>query len=156
MTEFVVFLIIALIVVAVIIVVLAFFYQRSTREMSLIRTGVGGRKVIMDGGTIALPYFHDIARVNMQTLRLEVKRTGEEALITKDKLRVDVGAVFYTSVDPTEDAIARASQTLGQRTFSADKLRDLIEGKLVDTLRSVAARMTMDELHENRADLSAM
>ena len=62
------------------------------------------------------------------------------------------GSRFYVSVDPSEEAIARASQTLGNRTFSADKLRDLIEGKLVDTLRAVAARMTMDELHEKRAE----
>ena len=64
----------------------------------------------------------------MQTLRLEIRRSGESALITKDRLRVDVGAEFYVSVDPTDDAIARASQTLGDRTFNPDKLRDLIEG----------------------------
>ncbi len=83
-------------------------------------------------------------------MRLEVNRHGEQALITKDRLRVDVGVEFYVSVEPTEESIARASQTLGLRTFEADKLRDLIEGKLVDTLRSVAAQQTMDELHEGR------
>lgn len=152
MAEFITFLIIALIIVAIIVVVFALFYQRSTRKVSLIRTGIGGRKVVMDGGVIAVPYFHDVSRVNMQTLRLEVQRSGEQALITKDRLRVDVGVEFYMSVDPTEEAIARAAQTLGDRTFDPGKLRDLIEGKLVDTLRAVAARVTMDELHENRAD----
>jgi len=34
-------------------------------------------------------------------------------------------------------------------------LRDLIDGMMVDALRSVAARMTMDELHENRAHFVA-
>ena len=144
--------VIAIIVLAILIVIAAYFYQRSTREVSLIRTGVGGRKVAMDGGLIAIPYFHDVSRVNMQTLRLEIRRSGESALITKDRLRVDVGAEFYVSVDPTDDAIARASQTLGDRTFNPDKLRDLIEGKLVDALRATAAQMSMDELHENRAE----
>jgi len=139
-----------IIILAVIIVVLAWFYQRATREVSLVKTGVGGRKVIMDGGTIAVPYFHEISKVNMQTLRLEVQRTSEAALITKDRMRVDVAVEFYVSVIPSEDGIARANQTLGNRTFHADKLRELIQGKLVDALRSVAARMTMDELHENR------
>lgn len=139
-----------IIILAVIIVVLAWFYQRATREVSLVKTGVGGRKVIMDGGTIAVPYFHEVSRVNMQTLRLEVQRTGEAALITKDRMRVDVGVEFYVSVIPGEEGIARANQTLGNRTFHADQLRELIQGKLVDALRSVAARMTMDELHENR------
>jgi flotillin len=141
-------LVLAVLVVGV--VVLARFYERATRETSLVKTGVGGRRVVMDGGVVALPWFHQISRVNMQSLRLEVGRTGEAALITKDRLRVDVGAEFYVSVVPTEDGIARAAQTLGSRTFDAAKLRELIEGKLVDALRSVAARFTMDELHENR------
>ena len=152
MSQFITFLIAAIIIVAIIVILAAYFYRRSTREVSLIRTGIGGRKVVMDGGVIAIPYFHDVSKVNMQTLRLEVKRNGDQALITKDRLRVDVGVEFYVSVDPTEEAIARASQTLGERTFNSEKLRELIDGKLIDTLRSVAARMTMDELHENRAD----
>ena len=136
--------------VAILVVVAAWLYERASREISLVRTGLGGRKVVLDGGVIVLPYFHKVSRVNMQTMRLEVNRHGEQALITKDRLRVDVGVEFYVSVEPTEESIARASQTLGRRTFEADKLRDLIEGKLVDTLRSVAAQQTMDELHEAR------
>lgn len=148
-------LIIAIIVIAVLVVLAAYFNQRSSREVSLIRTGLGGRKVALDGSLLAIPYFHDVSRVNMQTLRLEVRRIGESSLITKDRLRVDVGAEFYVSVDPTEEAVDRASQTLGDRTFDANRLRELIEGKLVDALRSVAARMTMDELHEQRAEFVA-
>jgi uncharacterized membrane protein YqiK len=155
MATIIIWLIAIIIILAVIIAALAWFYQRATREVSLVKTGVGGRKVIMDGGTIAVPYFHEIARVNMQTLRLEVQRTSEAALITKDRMRVDVGVEFYVSVIPSEDGIARANQTLGNRTFHADKLRELIQGKLVDALRSVAARMTMDELHENRGTFVA-
>ena len=140
----------AIITVVVLVVVAAWLYERASREVSLVRTGLGGRKVVLDGGVIVLPYFHRVSRVNMQTMRLEVARHSEQALITKDRLRVDVGVEFYVSVEPTEESIARASQTLGGRTFEADKLRDLIEGKLLDTLRSVAAQQTMDELHEGR------
>jgi uncharacterized membrane protein YqiK len=150
MSSVILWVLLALVVLVVVIVVLARFYERATRETSLVKTGVGGRRVVMDGGVIAFPYFQQISRVNMQSLRLEVGRTGEAALITKDRLRVDVGAEFYVSVIASEDGIARAAQTLGNRTFDAGKLRELIEGKLVDALRSVAARFTMDELHENR------
>jgi len=142
--------ILLLVVVAIVVVVIARLYERATREVSLVRTGIGGRRVVMDGGTVAIPFFHEISRVNMQTLRLEVRRAGEAALITKDRMRVDTGAEFYVSVIASEEGIARAAQTLGDRTFDAGKLRELIEGKLVDALRSVAARMTMDELHESR------
>ena len=143
--------ILVIVALAVVIAVIAWFYERATNEVSLLRTGVGGRRVVIDGGVLAIPYFHEISRVNMQTLRLDVDRRAEASLITQDRLRVDVGAEFYVSVIPEENAITRASQTLGSRTFKRDELRGLIDGMMVDALRSVAARMTMDELHENRA-----
>ncbi|WP_170557740.1 flotillin family protein [Ruegeria atlantica] len=132
--------------------VLGRLYKRATREISLVKTGAGGKKVIMDGGVIIVPLLHEVSPVNMKTLRLEVQRSGEAALITKDRMRVDVGVEFYVSVMATEEGIARAAQTLGDRTFDVEQLREMIEGKLIDGLRAVAAQMTMDGLHENRAD----
>lgn len=131
--------------------IMARLYKRATRETSLVKTGSGGKKVIMDGGTVVVPFLHEIAKVNMKTLRLEVARVNEQSLITKDRMRVDVGVEFYVSVNATEDGISRAAQTLGDRTFHVDQLREMIEGKLIDGLRAVAAQMSMDELHENRA-----
>jgi uncharacterized membrane protein YqiK len=139
-----------LVVLAAAVIIYGALYQRATRETSLVRTGIGGRSIVMDGGTMVIPYFHEVQRVNMQTLRLEVRRAAEAALITKDRMRVDVGAEFYVAVIPSAEGIARAAQTLGNRTFSPEKLRELIEGKLIDALRAVAARLSMDELHENR------
>jgi len=144
-----------IILLAIIIVVVAWFYERASNEVALVKTGAGGRKVVLDGGTLSIPYFHEVSRVNMQTLRLDVHRAGEAALITKDRLRVDVGAEFYLSVVPELDAVARAAQTLGRRTFQPEQLRDLIDGMLIDALRSVAARQTLDELHENRSTFVA-
>jgi flotillin len=151
-----IFWIIALIVVlAAAIALAAAFYERATNAVSLVRTGIGGRKVVIDGGMLALPWFHEVARVNMQTLRLEVARKGDQALITRDRLRVDVGAEFYLSVPPTEARVARAAQALGKRSFQPDEMHALIDGMLVDALRAVAARLTMDELHEGRAEFVA-
>ncbi|WP_292289682.1 flotillin domain-containing protein [Marivita sp.] len=143
--------IIFLVIVAIIIALAAAFYQRASNEVALVRTGLGGRRVVIDGGLLAIPYFHEINRVNMQTLRMDVARAGDSSLITKDRLRVDVGAEFYASVTPNDDAVTRASQALGNRVFQPDQLKSLIDGMMIDALRSVAARMTMDELHENRA-----
>ncbi len=148
-------LVIVVAVVAFVVIVglvLGRLYRRATREVSLVKTGAGGKKVVMDGGTIVVPLLHEISPVNMKTLRLEVQRLGEAALITKDRMRVDVGVEFYVSVNATVEGISRAAQTLGDRTFYVDQLREMIEGKLVDGLRAVAAQMTMDELHENRAE----
>ncbi|MGR3492892.1 MAG: flotillin family protein [Shimia sp.] len=151
--EFILIIVAATIVfIALISLVVARLFRRATREVSLVRTGFGGKKVIMDGGALIVPLLHEISPVNMKTLRLEVKRDGDAALITKDRMRVDVGVEFYVSVNATDEGIGRAAQTLGSRTFDVDQLREMIEGKLIDGLRAVAAQMTMDELHENRAD----
>ena len=155
MTAEITWIIVALAGLAILIILAARFFERSTREVALVKTGIGGRKVVMDGGTIVIPYFQDVFRVNMQALRLEVSRTGEGALITNDRMRVDIGAAFYLSVIPSKEGIARAAQTLGNRTFHQEKLGELVEGKLVDALRSMAAKFTMDELHENRAGFVA-
>jgi uncharacterized membrane protein YqiK len=144
--------ILLLVIAAALIALAAWFYERATNEVSLVRTGIGGRKVVIDGGTLALPWFHEVSRVNMQTIRMDVARTGESALITKDRMRIDVGAEFYASVIPEPEAITRAAQTLGRRTFQPDQLKALIDGMMVDALRAVAAQMTMDELHENRSE----
>ena len=66
-------------------------------------------------------------------------------------MRVDIGAEFYVRVKPDASSIALAAQTLGSRTNNAGELRELIEAKFVDGLRSVAATMNLEELQEQRA-----
>jgi flotillin len=129
----------------------ASLYRRSTRDEAYVRTGLGGQKVVLDGGSVVLPVFHSIATVNLKTLRLEVTRGGPDSLITKDRMRVDIGAEFYVRVKPDMSSIALAAQTLGNRTNDAAELRELIEAKFVDGLRSVAATMNLEELQEQRA-----
>ena len=146
----VVVIIIAAALVAIGAWLLHWLYRRSSKETSFVRTGFGGQKVVMNGGAFVLPIIHEVIPVNMNTLRLEVRRGREAAIITRDRMRVDVVAEFYVRVQAGVEAIANAAQTLGQRTMHPEALRELIEGKFVDALRSVAAEMTMEELHEKR------
>jgi len=132
--------------------VFARLYQRASKETSFVRTGFGGEKVIMNGGALVFPVLHEIIFVNMNTLRLAVNRSNDQALITRDRMRVDVVAEFYVRVQPTVESIANAAQTLGTRTMEPETLKELVEGKFVDALRSVAAEMSMEELHEKRVD----
>ena len=77
MTDFILWVVALVILLALAIAVIAWFYERASNETALVRTGLGGRAVVLSGGTLAIPYFHEIARVNMQTLRLEVHRAHE-------------------------------------------------------------------------------
>jgi uncharacterized membrane protein YqiK len=142
----------ALVALLVIGVVFARLYKRSTKETAFVRTGLGGQKVIMDGGAIVLPVFHERVLVNMNTLKLEVLRRERESLITKDRMRVDVTAAFFVRVKQTEESVSIAAQTLGARTMSPDELKALVEDKFVDSLRATAATMTIQELQDKRRD----
>lgn len=145
---------IGVILVALLAIGLVFsrLYQRSSKEVSFVRTGFGGQKVIMNGGALVFPVLHEQIPVNMNTLRLEVRRAADQALITKDRMRVDVQAEFYVRVQPVIESIANAAQTLGRRTMEPGALKELVEGKFVDALRAVAAEMAMEELHEQRVN----
>jgi uncharacterized membrane protein YqiK len=143
---------IALVTLLAIGTIFARLYKRSTKETAFVRTGLGGQKVIMDGGAIVLPVFHERVLVNMNTLKLEVLRRERESLITKDRMRVDVTAAFFVRVKQTEEAVSIAAQTLGARTMSPDELKALVEDKFVDSLRATAATMTIQELQDKRRD----
>ena len=136
----------------IIALILTKLYKRATKEVVFIRTGFGGEKVIMDGGALVFPILHETQDINMTTLKLIVSRKNAEALITKDRLRVDINAEFYLRVQSTKEAISMAAQTLGAKTLNERDLLSLMEGKLVDVLRSTAAGMNMSELHEKRSD----
>lgn len=132
--------------------VLSRLYRRASKEIAFVRTGLGGQKVVMDGGALVLPIFHDTIPVNMNTLKLEVHRGGKASLITQDRLRVDIMAAFFVRVMPNAEAIASAAQTLGQRTLDPMALKELVEDKFVDSLRATAATMTMQQLQDARHD----
>ncbi|MBB5214907.1 flotillin family protein [Parapusillimonas granuli] len=140
------------IVAAIGIWLLHWLYLRSSKGRAFVRTGLGGQKVVLDGGAFVLPIVHDVIPVNMNTLRLEVTRGRDKALITRDRMRVDVTAEFYVRVAANPDAVATAAQTLGERSMEPERLIELVEGKFVDALRTAAAEMTMEELHEKRGE----
>lgn len=142
--------ILAAIVIAVAAYLLHWLYRRSTKDVSFVRTGFGGEKVVMGGGAMVLPILHDLTEVNMNTLRLEVTRAREKSLITKDRMRVELTVEFYVRVAPNIEAVATAARSLGNRTMNAEQLKDLIQGRFVDAMGGAAAKMTLEHIHENR------
>jgi uncharacterized membrane protein YqiK len=86
----------------------------------------------------------------MRTLSITIKRGGEKSLITKDRMRAELVTEFFTKVPPEQKAVATAAQTLGNRTLDPEHLREVVQGRFADALGEVAAKMTLDEIQENR------
>jgi uncharacterized membrane protein YqiK len=143
-------LILVVVGIAILWWILSKLYERSTTELSFVRTGFLGQKVVISGGAFVIPVLHEVTRINMNTVRVGVKHQNENALITQDRMRVNVEAEFYVRVEPTRDAVAAAAQTLGSKTMSPEALRDLLEAKFTDALRAVAAEQSMESLHAQR------
>tara|TARA_B100001105_G_C22396560_1_gene447008 strand:- start:2129 stop:3865 length:1737 start_codon:yes stop_codon:yes gene_type:complete len=136
-----------LILFLILLVLFSKFYQRSSKDVAFVRTGMGGEKIVLTSGAMAIPIIHQVTPVNMNTLRLNVERSNDKGLITLDKMRIDIQSAFYVRVKGDKDGVALAAQTLGARTLNPQSIQELLEGKFVDAIRSVAASMSLEEIH---------
>jgi uncharacterized membrane protein YqiK len=152
MTDTLIYAGIAIGAILVLGLILTRLYRRAAKDAALIRTGFGGEKVVLNGGILVLPVLHELMNVSLTTVKLNVERTAKDSLLTLDKIRVDVVGLFHIRVAPNVEAIAAAAQTLGARINEERAVSELVQGKLVSALRSVAATMTMEDLHANRAE----
>ena len=137
-------LIVAIVAIAIVVYLVNWLYRRSSKEVSFVRTGLFGEKVVINGGAFVLPIIHDVTSVNMNVLRMAVTRANDEALITRDRMRVDIDAEFYVRVRPQREAVSVAAATLGRRTLQPDQLDTLLSGRLVSALRSIASEIVDD------------
>src|SRR5882757_8113272 len=153
--ELILWLIVAIVVIVVVVYVVNWLYHRSSSEVSFVRTGFLGERVVINGGAFVLPFIHDFTPVNMNVLPMQIVREKGGALITRDRMRIDIEADFYVRVQPTREAVAIAAATLGRRTLEPEQLHALLSGKFVSSLRSVASEMTMEQMHEQRGEYVA-
>ena len=139
-----------IVLIAILYIISIWVYKRAPANMGFIRTGYLGTRVCLGRGAMVLPVFHEVTWVSLETLKLIVSRSREQAVLTSDKIRVDVVAELYAHVGRSEDDLLAAARSLGERTFDTEKVRNLLEAKIVSAVRSYAATKTLSELHENR------
>ncbi|MFG6080340.1 flotillin family protein [Paracoccus litorisediminis] len=125
-------------------------YRKTTAETALVRTGVGGIKVVTGGGVMVIPGLHDLVRINMKTVAISVD--GGDGLITQDSRRVDAVTQFFIRVKNEREMIQAAAQSLGENTNNIDEIQKLINGKVQGVLRSITAGMDLIDLHRKRAE----
>ncbi len=143
-------LIVVIVVIAIVYILSIWVYKRAPANMAFIRTGFLGTKVCVGQGAVVLPVFHEISWVSLATSKLIISPTRDQAVLTSDKIRIDLGVELYAHVGRGNDEVLTASRSLGDKTFDPDKVRNLLEAKVVSALRSYAATKTLNELHENR------
>ena len=138
-----------------VIVTITRLYHKAAADEAFVRTGMGGAKAIVDGGSIVIPVVHEIIPVSLKTMKLVVERHSETALITGDNLRADVTAEFFIKVAKDKDSVIAAATSLGEKAVNPKQVQDTVFEKLVNALRTVAATKQLSELHTKRSEFAA-
>src|SRR5580693_3165368 len=129
-------------------------YRRCGADEALVRTGSGGNKVVIGGGVLVYPILHQLLRVSLRSVKLSVERSAKNALVTADKIKANVTTELYIKVEPIQEDVLAAARSFGERNLDEHVIADLIEGKLTDALRSVAANQTFMSLHGKRKEFA--
>jgi uncharacterized membrane protein YqiK len=129
-------------------------YRKTSADQAFVRTGMGGSKVVMDGGTYVLPIIHKIVEVNLRTMKLAVNPSGRSALITRDNLRSNVLAQFYIRVQADHAHILNAARSLGENSVNEKTVEELVNEKLISALRAIASQMDLFEIHTKRDEFA--
>ena len=137
-----------------VLVIITRLYRKTAADEAFVRTGVGGRKCVIDGGAIVIPVVHEVIPVSVKTFKIEVERNGPDALITGDYLRADVTANFFCRVQKEPESIMQAATSLGALSADPSAVKDLVMEKLVSVLRNVAATQTLEDLNAKRAEFA--
>lgn len=131
-------------------------YVKTPANRAFVRTGGLGQrmnvppKVIMNGGAWVFRTIHEITWVDLGTMAIEIERTENNALLTKDPQYADIKAIFYIKVNPTVEGIVDAARTIGGKEVNADAVKTLVDAKLDGALRDVAASFDLMSLHQER------
>lgn len=144
----------ALALVGLVVAVWQAWYRRTSADQAFVRTGKGGSRVVLDGGTLVVPMFHRVIEINLKTMKLGVNPRGANALITRDNLRANVLAQFYIRVAADEEHILNAARSLGENSVNAEAVEALVSEKLVSALRAIASQMDLFEIHTKRDEFA--
>jgi uncharacterized membrane protein YqiK len=131
-------------------------YVKTPANRAFVRTGGVGApaaakpKVVMNGGAWVFRTIHEITWVDLGTMAIEIERTEQNALLTKDPQYADIKAIFYIKVNPTVEGIVDAARTIGSKQVDSVAVKNLVDAKLDGALRDVAASFTLMSLHQER------
>ncbi|MGB2927021.1 MAG: SPFH domain-containing protein [Limnothrix sp.] len=129
-------------------------YVITPNNEAFVRTGGVIRKqktVILNGGCIVLPGFHELTRVPLREISIDVERTGNLAVRTQDYLRANMRVTFYVCINANEeDVLVSAARLSKQGRISEDDIKDALEKRADDAIRAAAKRKSIAEIDSDK------
>ncbi|BCX12570.1 MAG: hypothetical protein KatS3mg067_1508 [Thermosynechococcus sp.] len=129
-------------------------YVITPNNEAFVRTGgifVKKKTVILNGGCIALPGFHELTRVPLREISIDVERTGKLAVRTRDYLRADMRVTFYVCINPTEEDVLTAAARLSQNNrITPEDIKNALEKRADDAIRAAAKHKSLAEIDSDK------
>jgi uncharacterized membrane protein YqiK len=129
-------------------------YVITPNNEAFVRTGgvfVKDKTVILNGGCIVIPGFHELTRVPLREISIDVVRQGNLAVRTKDYLRANMRVTFYVCISADKDSVLTAAQRLSkQGKISESDIKDALEKRADDAIRSAAKKKSIAEIDSDK------
>ncbi|MBU7584316.1 MAG: flotillin family protein [Nostoc sp. TH1S01] len=149
------------VIVAVVILLLfsLFAYTRvyvvTPNNEAFVRTGglfIKKKSVILYGGCIVLPGFHQLTRVPLREISIDVERTDKLAVRTKDYLRADIKVTFYVCINASEEDVLTAAARLSQNgsKITPEDIKNALEKRADDAIRAAAKTKELAEIDSDK------
>lgn len=129
-------------------------YAITPNNEAFVRTGgvfVKNKTVILNGGCIVLPGFHELTRVPLREISIDVERTGKLAVRTQDYLRADMRVTFYVCINAREEDVLTAAARLSQNNkITPDDIKNALEKRADDAIRAAAKNKNLAEVDSDK------
>ncbi|MEN9232172.1 MAG: SPFH domain-containing protein [Thermostichus sp. DG02_5_bins_236] len=129
-------------------------YVITPNNEAFVRTGgvvTKKKTVILNGGCIVLPGFHELTRVPLREISIDVERTGKLAVRTQDYLRADMRVTFFVCINATEEDVLTAAARLSQAgRITPDDIKNALEKRADDAIRAAAKTKNLAEIDSDK------
>lgn len=129
-------------------------YTITPNNEAFVRTGgvfVKRKMVILNGGCIVLPGFHELTRVPLREISIDVVRTDKLAVRTQDYLRANMRVTFYVCISASEDDVLTAAARLSSEgTISPTNIKNALEKRADDAIRAAAKTKRLTEIDSDK------
>ncbi|WP_293071510.1 SPFH domain-containing protein [Moorena sp. SIO4A5] len=129
-------------------------YVITPNNEAFLRTGgvfIKKKTVILSGGCVVLPGFHELTRVPLREISIDVERTGNLAVRTQDYLRANMRVTFYVCINANEDDVITAAQRLSREgKISPEDIKEAIEKRADDAIRAAAKKKNLAEIDSDK------
>jgi uncharacterized membrane protein YqiK len=129
-------------------------YVITPTNEAFVRTGgifIKKKTVFLNGGCVVLPGFHELTRVPLREISIDVERAGKLAVRTQDYLRADMRVTFYVCINASQEDVLTAAARLSQGgKITSDDIKNALEKRADDAIRAAAKTKSLAEIDSDK------